>query len=184
VLREMTAEETAELMAMLPSGPATPEGMAMAAKVSGVDLEKAGKKFSKATAEALTGVHKMLQDAEKAMGGLGFTQPENVEDKEEEADKAATAEALQKAAGLETDLAKAQDDLTKAQARITELEARPEVAKGVAVVFDADKQAEMFQKAQDDAKAEDLKKYQETTDPEARYLASLKFTHKYGHKPE
>ncbi|WP_257306294.1 HK97 family phage prohead protease [Geothrix campi] len=183
ILQAMTAEECAELMSQLPSR--EPQALLeMAAKVAGVDLAKAGKKFSKSTAEALSGVHKMLQDAEKAMGGLGFDQPANVEDKEEEADKAAAAEALQKAAGLETDLAKAQDELTKAQARITELEAMPEVAKGVAVVFDAEKQAEMFAKQAKDAEAEDLKKYQETTDPEEKFKASIKFIHKYGHKPE
>jgi hypothetical protein len=197
ILQAMTAEEIAELLATLPK-PEPMTTLEMAAKAAGVDLDlaKAGKKFSKASAEALGAVHKMLQECDKAMGSLGYDKADNVQEDEEEAAKGAKStitikvadlsevqEALGKAAGLETELTKVQGERDLLQKRVSELEALPEASKCVAVVFDADKQSEMFQRAATD-KAEDLKKYQETTDPEARYMASLKFTHKYGHKPE
>jgi hypothetical protein len=187
LLQAMTAEEISELIAALPKAPS--DLLAMAA--TGDDLEKKGAKFSKATAEALASVHNMIGDCHKAMADLGFNRPSNVEDDEEDADKAASAEALQKAQGLADDLAKATETVTKLTTenetlakRVKELEALPAVAKGVAVVLDADKQSEMFHKQAQDEKLADLKKCQDAVTPEERFLASLKFTHKYGHKPE
>jgi hypothetical protein len=184
LLQAMTAEEVAELIATLPK-PEPMSTLEMAAKAG--DLEKKGAKFSKATAEALGKVHGMLGDCHKAMADLGFDKPGNIQDDETEADKAGTAEGLQKV----EDLAKATETITKLTTenetltkRVQELEALPEATKGVAVVFNPDKQSEMFAKQAEDAKAEDLKKYQSTTNPEERFLLATKFIHKYGHKPE
>ncbi len=205
LLQAMTAEEVAELLAQLPKAPA--DVMAMAATADG--LKKKGAKFSKATAEALAGVHNMIGDCHKAMADLGFNRPSNVEEDEEDADKEDADKAsklnvsvtvavsdlpeIQKALGLADDLAKVTNELTLTKTtnetltkRVAELEALPEATKAVSVVFDPDKQSEMFQKQAEaeDEKANDLKKYTATTNPQERYLASLKFTHKYGHKPE
>ncbi len=195
LLQAMTAEEVAELIALLPK-PEPMTTLEMAAKAAGVDLAlaKKGAKFSKATAEALANVHNMIGDCHKAMADLGFNKPSNVEDEEEvdEAAKAAASEALQKAEGLAGELAKATETITKLTEetetltkRVKELEALPAATAGVAKVFDADKQSEMFQKQVADEKAADLKKCQDATaTPEERFLASTKFIHKYGHKPE
>jgi hypothetical protein len=202
LLQAMTAEEVAELIATLPK-PEPMSTLEMAAKAG--DLEKKGAKFSKATAEALGKVHGMIGDCHKAMADLGFDKPGNIQDDETEADKAAKGLTVQvnvadlpefqaeiaKAQGLADDLAKATETITKLTTenetltkRVQELEALPEATKGVAVVFNPDKQSEMFAKQAEDAKAEDLKKYQSTTNPEERFLLATKFIHKYGHKPE
>ena len=188
LLQAMAAEELSELIAMLPKGPAAVEVIGLAEHTA--ELEKAGKKFSRKTAEALKSAHKMVQDCDKALAEVGFDKDDNVED-EDEAGKAEAAEAVTKTAGLESDLVKAVETVSKLTTenetlakRVKELEALPAAAKGVAVVLDAEKQAEMFHKQAADSKADDLKKYQSATDPQERFLAATKFIHKYGHKPE
>lgn len=195
LLQAMTAEEIAELIALLPQAPAAVEVIAMAD--AGEDLEKKGAKFSAATAKALQEIHLAMTDCCGKLGAVGFlTEDDDDSDKVDKADKSEptitvsvtdvpeVVEALQKAKGLADELALAKSENEALSKRVKELEALPEVAKGVAVVFSPEKQTEMFQKQAEDAKAADLKKYQSTTNPEERYLASIKFIHKYGHRPE
>lgn len=141
VFNAMAAEETAEMIASLE------------AKVSKAqqadDLQKAGQKFSKATKQQLAEVHQMMKTCSDKMAAIGY---EAAEDGADDADKAAHADdlakaakavitpelsALAKAAGITTaddagtdDLAKAAltkvDELTK---RVTELEAQPAAPK-------------------------------------------------------
>jgi hypothetical protein len=168
ILQAMTAEEIAELVGTLPK----PEPQAALAMVA--------KGLSSAKKAAMQDHHDQLSALHKAMGDrldkMAATWQDAPAEEDGAAGKAESAEALQKAAGL-------MEELAKAHALITELEARPEAAKGVALVFDADKQSEMFHKQAEDAKSADLKKYHEETDEEAKYRLGLKFTHRWGHRP-
>lgn len=141
VFNAMAAEETAEMIALL-------EAKVNKAQQAD-DLQKAGQKFSKATKAALGEVHQMMKTCSDKMAAIGY---ETAEDDADDADKAAHADdlakaakavitpelsALAKAAGIATaddagtdDLAKAAltkvDELTK---RVTELEAQPAAPK-------------------------------------------------------
>ena len=137
IFQAMAAEEIAELLATLPIPPSV-EVIQMAEKLSkgeGVDdLAKAGAKFGKAAREALADIHKAIQGCDTKMAALGYDQKQDDDEadgKEDDTNKAATAEALQKAAGLEGDLKKAQDTIATLTKRVTELEAQPEAPKGV-----------------------------------------------------
>lgn len=206
LLQAMTAEEIAELIATLPT-PEPQAALAMAAKAAGVDLAKGLSGAKKAAMQdhhdQLTALHKAMGDcmgkmaatwqdapaedggeAGKAEGAKGLTVKVNVvglpEVQAEVAKTISINETLAKAADTITKLTAENDTLAK---RVSELESLPYTAKGVAVVFDADKQAEMFHKQAQDAESEDLKKYQEETDERAKYLLGLKFTHRWGTKP-
>jgi hypothetical protein len=119
----------------------TPEGVEEFKKAWVDGLAKAGAKFSAATMSTLNEKHQAALEAHdalgKAMGALaecwkddGTDDQDDAGSKKDDTDKADKAEALQKAAGLEEDLKKAQvtiDTLTK---RVQELEKLPAAPKG------------------------------------------------------
>ena len=140
IFQAMSREEIDELLATLPAPP-TVEVMAMAAKLTkGEDLGDLAKaKFSATTKATLNAMHKAAMTAVGALADCWK------DEEVEEADKAAQAADLQKAADLEADLqktgadlTKAADDLAKAQTTIdtltkevAELKAQPAAPKGV-----------------------------------------------------
>lgn len=146
IFKDMAAEETAELLAQLKAQAGEVDVIAMAA--AGVDLAKAGKKFSKSTKGALAAIHKAAQDACDHLNKLGYADAdEEEEDKIEEADKGGD---LAKVAGAHDELLKALGaagcpegsiavDFVKAMAaerdtlqkRVTELEAQPAPGKAL-----------------------------------------------------
>lgn len=138
LLQAMTAEEIQELIATLPKTPII-ETITQAAPIE--DLAKAGQKFSKATKAALAEIHKAMQDGCEKMAGLGYDKADD-----EEADKAAVADDLQKAEGaktealakvtaLEADLAKVSTERDDLQKRVKDLEAQPAPPKGALKVI-------------------------------------------------
>lgn len=65
IYKEMTEEETSELMA----------GLAASVKATAErtgDVAKAGARFSKATKSALGGIHKMIRECDKALADMGY----------------------------------------------------------------------------------------------------------------
>lgn len=107
--------------------PAKPVEMSMADGIDNVDVLKAGAMYSKATKAALSNIHKMLRDCNKAMDDMGYDKGDM--DKADEGEDLSKADALAKA---ESDLAKVsaeRDDLAK---RVAELEAQPAPAKAAA----------------------------------------------------
>lgn len=131
IFKDMAAEETAELLAQLKAQAGEVDVLELAAR--GSDLAKAGKKFSKATKEALGAIHKAAQEACDHLNKLGYADAEeDDEDKIEEADKGGD---LAKVSG-ELDLTKAElsklsaerDELQK---RVKELEAKPAPGKAL-----------------------------------------------------
>lgn len=183
LLQAMTAEEAAELAAILPKAPAV--AVVMAEKGEGADdLAKAGAKYSKATREAVKTLRSKLTELSECM--KAFDDVKDDEEEEDESAKAAASEALQKAAGLQEELSKALSEVDSLTKRVTELEAQPEPPKGIVKVLDVEKQAEMFQqlnKAAVEARADDLAKYNALPDGEEKYKASIRFTHRWGAPP-
>ena len=173
IFKDMAAEETAELVAQLKAQAGDVDVIALAAR--GIDLAKAGKKFSKATKDALGAIHKAAQDACDHLGKLGYAE---AEEEDEDAGKAATVEDLAKAGkGSASDLAKAVgmdvtaawsdvldkvSELTKAaserdelQKRVTELEAKP--APGKALLKAISKGGDVVDAGDDTNKVEPVK---------------------------
>lgn len=140
IFQGMAAEETNELLAQLKQQAGDVDVIGMAAR--GVDLAKAGAKFSAATKTALKAAHDALKGADKALADLGYDQDD---DSTDDAGKAAgLADDLKKVAG---DLSAAQGDLKKMAEerdalakRLKELEAMPAPGKAVlkAIAHDAD----------------------------------------------
>lgn len=81
-------------------------------------LEKKGATFSGSVKQKLGAIHKMIQDCDGAMKALGY----DAEPDEDDAGKAATAEALAKAAGLEDELAKSNGERDEALQKAATLE--------------------------------------------------------------
>lgn len=144
IFKDMAAEETAELLAQLKAQAGEVDVLELAAR--GSDLAKAGKKFSKATKDALGAIHKAAQDACDHLGKLGYDKDDD-EDKIEEADKGGD---LAKVSAAHDDLLKAigsagcpegaiAADFVKAMAterdtlqkRVKELEAQPAHGKAL-----------------------------------------------------
>jgi hypothetical protein len=126
--------------------PAKPVEMAMADGIDNVDVLKAGAMYSKATKAALSNIHKMLRDCNKAMDDMGYDKGDmDKADKGEDLSKAhvgtITADAELKKAATDAGLTVADDqpladlakaavaELAKASARVAELEAQPAPAK-------------------------------------------------------
>jgi phage head maturation protease len=145
IFKDMAAEETAELLAQLKAQAGEVDVIEMAAK--GIDIAKAGKRFSKATKETLGAIHKAAQDACDHLGKLGYDNDDDEEDKIEDADKtgdlakvSAAHDDLLKAIGtagcpegaIAADFVKAmateRDELQK---RVNELEAKPAPGKAL-----------------------------------------------------
>jgi len=139
ILQAMAAEECAELMAQLRTAAGDVDVLTMAAQ--GMQLAKAGAKFSAATKDTLSAVHKAMQDAHAGLkdacdkmdamaykddgGGDDAAMAAQVDGLKKAADaaKAEVTEALQKAAALQAE----NENLAK---RVKELEAQPAPAKG------------------------------------------------------
>lgn len=169
-LKAMTQEEIDELLASLP---AKPDLGALTQAAATADLAKAGKRFSKATREALAEIHKAMKDCDSKLAAMKYDEDSSEEGEEgaggegEEGEKAARAEALQKAEGakqealakvtdLEAQLAKATTEKADLAKRVAELEAQPAAPKGaLKVVSKADdvvnseKEAELKKKAEE-----------------------------------
>lgn len=130
IFRDMAAEETAELLAQLKTQAGEVDVIEMAAR--GIDLAKAGAKFSKSTKDALGAIHKAAQECCDHLGKLGYAE---AEEDGKDADKAANGDDIAKVSG-ELDIAKAdlsklaaeRDDLKK---RVAELEAMPAPGKAL-----------------------------------------------------
>lgn len=100
--------------------------MAKAAMAAADELMKAGAKYSKTTKAAVKAMRMKvaeMSDTLKAFDDMKDDDKEEEEDKED-LHHAAASEAIQKAAGLES-------ELVKARARISQLEAQPAPPKGV-----------------------------------------------------
>ena len=128
----LVQEETAELVAQhagepeadvvgMASKPGTlkkSEKLAAIAKAflgaaKGEPVEKKGKKFSKATSEAIGAIHKCVKDAHEKLGALGY---EDAEEKDDEVGMAAkSAELTKRATDAEVAKAAALADLAKAE---------------------------------------------------------------------
>lgn len=146
IFKDMAAEETAELLAQIKAQAGDVDVIEMAAR--GIDLAKAGKRFSKSTKEALGNIHKAAQEACDHLNKLGYADAE--EEEEKDADKAAKGDDLKKVSAAHDDLLKAcaavgckegeiaadfvkalavqRDTLTK---RVAELEAMPAPGKAL-----------------------------------------------------
>lgn len=100
----------------------------------GGDIEKAGARFSKATRDQLSALHKMVKDADEHLTKMGYAK----EDGDEDADKShevedlkkSHTETLAKAEALAADLAKATEANAELAKRVKELEDQPAPAKG------------------------------------------------------
>lgn len=144
ILKEMTAEETAEMIEALRQAVGAPEVVEMAAKAGlpGTDLQKVGAQFSAKTKAALADAHKSVQDACDKMEALGYKTDDDTESAAQpDTTKAATSdtagidltiqEAVAKAlAPINTNLEKLgkenqelKDQLEKAQARFNAMPA-------------------------------------------------------------
>lgn len=96
IFRGMAVEETAELLADLKSAAGEIDVIAMAA--AGIDIAKAGKKFSAATKGALAELHKCVKDADAHLAKLGYDADdaeEEEEGKEPDADDKGKSEAVE-----------------------------------------------------------------------------------------
>lgn len=101
------------------------DDLAMGAGTEG--LEKKGATFSGAVKQKLGAIHKMIQDCDGAMKALGYDAA--AEPDEDDAGKAAHAEALAKAAGLEDELTKAQEERDGALQKAADLQKQLNEAK-------------------------------------------------------
>lgn len=149
IFKDMAAEETAELLAQIKAQAGDVDVIEMAAR--GIDLAKAGKRFSKSTKEALGNIHKAAQEACDHLNKLGYADAEEEEEQEKDnADKSAKGDDLKKVSAAHDDLLKAcaavgckegevaadfvkalavqRDTLTK---RVAELEAKPAPGKAL-----------------------------------------------------
>jgi len=148
IFKDMAAEETAELLAQLKAQAGDVDVIEMAAR--GIDLAKAGKRFSKSTKEALGAIHKAAQEACDHLNKLGYADADEDDEKDDDADKAAKGDDLKKVSAAHDDLLKAcaavgckegeiaadfvkalavqRDTLTK---RVAELEAMPAPGKAL-----------------------------------------------------
>jgi hypothetical protein len=112
LLKEMTEEETAELLEQLRVISDTPEVISMAAKAGlpTAGLLKVGAQFSAKTKAVLADVHKMLTDGCAKMDGLGYKTADD-----DSADSAATGDMSKAAAGDTIGIASPDtDDVVKA----------------------------------------------------------------------
>lgn len=101
IMQAMTAEEASELSARL-------EGLAATKKAERTEaIAKRGARFSKATKEALSKVHGMLRECDKAMGEMGYDKDDG-EEGADDASKAQQSSPLLQA--VEADVAKAAND--------------------------------------------------------------------------
>lgn len=81
ILKEMTAEETAEMIEALRQAVGVPEVVEMAAKAGlpGTDLQKVGAQFSSKTKAALAAIHDSMKDCCDKMEGLGYKTDDDTE---------------------------------------------------------------------------------------------------------
>ncbi len=110
IFKDMAAEETAELLAQIKAQAGDVDVIEMAAR--GIDLAKAGKRFSKSTKDALGAIHKAAQEACNHLDKLGYADAE--EEAEEDADKAAKGDDLAKAQRIADGATATLDDIGKA----------------------------------------------------------------------
>lgn len=141
ILQAMAAEEVTEMMASLNAMIPAQTEVAVVELAEGVELAKAGAKFSASSKTALSEMHKAAQDMCDKFDQLGYkTDDDTVESSDNIGDIAkglAASDEISKALEVaNSELAKAQaanaelsETVTKAQARIAELEAQPEPAK-------------------------------------------------------
>ncbi len=137
LLKEMTAEETAELQANTDEGQtdwSAPSAIYLADKILGLvkadNIEKAGAALSAKNKEKLQAIHDHTADMGCCTGAAKAAQAENLA--KAESDKAAISEQLTKASA-DLDLAKAEAaTLTK---RVAELEAKPQPGKALLKVI-------------------------------------------------
>lgn len=171
--KNMAAEEVAELLAALPtSGPQSVEVVELAEGTE--DLTKRGQKYSKATKASLSEIHKAMRECDSKLAAMGYEDAEEEEGEEEEPKKAEASEAIAKAAGLESDLAKVEAERDALTKRVKELEAIPLPPKGKVMAI-----AKGEENAPDPL--EPLKKEAESLPPgEAKALALIKLAHRAG----
>lgn len=119
VFQEMSAEETAELIASVNAVKSAKVDLAKAAEAD--DLAKAGAKYSKEVKSALSKIHGMLDDCCKTMKSMGYMDPEEGEGSEKsekptetKAPEGADGEALGKAAAADAPADPVADPITKA----------------------------------------------------------------------
>jgi len=97
------------------------------------DVAKAGAKFSKATKDALAGIHADIQKCNDTLNKMGYDKADDEakSDDAEDLSKIATEKdaAIADLAKMTADLDLAKSDLAKAESRIKELEAQPEPTK-------------------------------------------------------
>jgi len=155
IFKDMAAEETAELLAGLKAAAGevdvlelADKGLDLSKTAPTEDLTKAGKRFSKATKDALGAIHKAAKDACDHLDKLGY----NNDDDEDDAGKAAQADLVKaevaqvaeiaKGVGIQiTEGADAADllkatvaELLTVRKSLADLQAQPEPAKGVKTV--------------------------------------------------
>lgn len=115
------------------------------------DLAKAGSRFSKATKAMLAEVHQTLRDCDAKLAAVGYDAESDDDAAEDEAEKAAQSDSLQKVSGeldlTKAELSKVQTERDTLQKRVKELEEQPEPPK--AALMDLTKSADMGQQATD-----------------------------------
>ncbi len=120
-LRDMVEEETAELLGL---GTLDDEDLlSSAAKaIASGDLCKAGRKFSKSTAEAIGELHKMCKDLETGFGKLGYDSTDDNEDDDmaDNANKGVVSDDIAKSITTLTErLEKAEGSIEKMNGELT-----------------------------------------------------------------
>lgn len=136
IFQEMAAEEVAELQAGIAKQMGVAETVTAAAKADteipegDEALEKKGARFSKATKDALGNLRKAYEECMKALAL-------DDNDEDEEAGKAETSEALQKAAGLQDELTATTAQRDEALAKCATLEEELAKAEGLAKAIQA-----------------------------------------------
>ncbi len=129
ILSAMAVEEVAELIASL-TPPADESIIALADGAD--DLQKAGARFSKATKTALSDLHAAVKVACDTLDKMGYA---DAEEAEEESEKSAGADDLQKVQIAHDEVLQKLNTITTErddlQKRVKELEAQPTAPKGV-----------------------------------------------------
>lgn len=144
------------------------------------ELVKAGARFSKATKDTLSMLHKAMKECAAHLDALDYDNAEDA-DKVDDVDGLAKTELSDVVTKLQGELAMLKSDnvakaeeLTKAQARVVELEALPAPSKGVLRVVE---------KAMDilaEQESEVTKAKAVLDDPKADPVAKMKAIHKMG----
>lgn len=187
----MSAEETAELMTYIPAPPAPtePEVLQLAAGL-GLELAKAGAKFSAATQKDLAEKHQVacdhMENLKAALGELakcwaGPDKVENADTAEFTKLQGEATEALAKVATLEAELAKRDGTIATLQAEVDKLGNLPEPARGVLLAF-LDKADEITLNGIEKTQSldDELRKINEMPDGPEKAKALITFTHKTG----